>query len=308
MFLSLLLSALFCIVELNCENLFDVRHDTLKQDQEFLPDGTYRWTPSRYWRKLNHTAQAILSCGEAGGLQLLPDLVALTEVENDSVLHDLTCRSLLRGAGYSYVMTDGPDVRGVDVALLYSPFTFRLLRHHSVVITPPKGLPPTRPLLYACGELVCGDTLHVIVAHAPSRRNGEKASRPYRLRVAHRIGEMADSIRQLSPAARIVVAGDFNDYAGDAALRLLADVSADATGTHGAKGTYRYRGQWGSLDHVLMDERTARQVRWCQVWDAPFQMTADETYGGVKPHRNYIGPRYQNGFSDHLPLVAVVDL
>ncbi len=314
MFISLLLSTLFSIVELNCENLFDTRHDTLRQDQEFLPDGTHRWTQSRYWRKLNRTAQTILSCGEAGGLQLMPDLVALTEVENDSVLHDLTRRSLLRDAGYSYVMTEGPDLRGIDVALLYSPFTFRLLNHRSVSITPPKGFRPTRDLLYACGERASGDTLHVVVVHAPSRRDGEKASRPYRLRVARHIGELTDSIRQWSsPAARIVVLGDFNDYSGDPSLRLLAgkgltDVSAKATGTHGARGTYRYRGQWGSLDHILTDERTAHGLRLCQVWDAPFLIEEDEKYGGVKPRRNYLGPRYLDGFSDHLPLVAVVEI
>ena len=29
----------------------------------------------------------------------------------------------------------------------------------------------------------------------------------------------------------------------------------------------------------------------------------DTKYGGVKPRRNYNGMRYNNGFSDHLPLV-----
>src|SRR3712207_8786524 len=41
---------------------------------------------------------------------------------NDSVLTDLTKKSLLRNARYEYVMTDSPDERGIDVALLYSPF------------------------------------------------------------------------------------------------------------------------------------------------------------------------------------------
>ena len=107
-------------VELNCENLFDCRHDSLKQDDEYLPESTRHWTRSRYWRKLNHTGQAILSCS-----QELPDFVALVEVENDTVLHDLTRRSLLRNAGYDYLMTESPDERGVDVALIYQPSLFR---------------------------------------------------------------------------------------------------------------------------------------------------------------------------------------
>ena len=42
----------------------------------------------------------------------------------------------------------------------------------------------------------------------------------------------------------------------------------------------------------------------CIVFDAPFLLVDDEAYGGMKPRRNYIGPRYQRGYSDHLPLVA----
>ena len=45
--------------------------------------------------------------------------VALCEVENDSVMRDLTHYSALREADYRYVMTQSPDERGIDVALLY---------------------------------------------------------------------------------------------------------------------------------------------------------------------------------------------
>ena len=62
----------------------------------------------------------------------LPDLVALCEVENDSAMIALTKRSLLRKAGYEYVMTSSPDERGIDVALMYQPFSFRLLHHHAL--------------------------------------------------------------------------------------------------------------------------------------------------------------------------------
>ncbi len=58
----------------------------------------------------------------------LPDFVALCEVENDSVLFDLTRRSALRGVNYDYVMTDSPDERGIDVALLYQPSSFALIQ------------------------------------------------------------------------------------------------------------------------------------------------------------------------------------
>jgi len=138
--IGLLLLSLFTFVELNCENLFDTRHDSLKHDEEFLPTSALRWTPYRYWRKIDHISKDILSCGELDSIAVVPDMVVLTEVENDSVMHDLTRRSLLRGAGYDYVMTSGPDLRGIDVALMFSPYAFRLINNHAIRITPPEQL------------------------------------------------------------------------------------------------------------------------------------------------------------------------
>lgn len=299
----------FVFVELNCENLFDTRHDSLKQDEEFLPTSPYHWTPYRYWRKVNRIGKEILSCGATDSTVMLPDLVALTEVENDSVLADLTRRSLLRRAGYEYVMTDSPDLRGIDVALLYSPFSFRLLSSTALRITPPPGMRPTRDVLLASGCLITGDTLHVFVIHAPSRAGGEASTRPYRLRVAERVGHAIDSIRARSLHPRFIVAGDFNDYSSDRPLRLLAkaglvEASAHASGRHGARGTYRYQGEWGSLDHIFCDSLLAQQLTSCRINDAPFLLEEDKKYGGMKPWRTFLGPRYLGGFSDHLPLVA----
>ena len=305
----MLLLSLFTFVELNCENLFDCTHDSLKNDTEFLPDGSYHWTRTRYWRKLNRVGQTIIACGVKGQSWQLPDMVALCEVENDSVLHDLTRRSLLRNARYDYVMTCSPDERGIDVALVYSPFSFRLIRSHSVRVEPIKDMRPTRDILYASGVIASGDTLHVIVAHLPSRRGGERHSRPFRMTAADRVAAVADSVYNVSKDAKIIIAGDFNDYANSASVRMLCgkrlkDISAEATGRNGAKGTYRYQGEWGSLDHILVSESLVRNVADCYINDAPFLVEPDAKYGGVKPRRNYLGPRYQNGFSDHLPLVA----
>lgn len=66
MTIQLLLISLLTFVELNCENLFDCRHDSMKNDIEFTPDGDRRWTKHKYWNKLNNTAKGILSCGTDG--------------------------------------------------------------------------------------------------------------------------------------------------------------------------------------------------------------------------------------------------
>lgn len=308
--LALLLSALFTLVELNCENLFDTEHDSLKQDMEFTPRSDHHWTRTRYWRKLNHISKEIIAMGEdsVNGWQL-PDLVALCEVENDSVMYDLTRRSLLRGAGYQYVMTESPDVRGIDVALLYNPFTFHLLHHYSLRVTPVKGMRPTRDILYACGMTLNNDTLHVFTLHAPSRSGGERPTRPHRMAMARRLAMAIDSIRTLHEKAQIIIAGDFNDYDDGPTLEYLSsvgliNVSAKAKGSHGAKGTYRYRGEWRSLDHILCSPRLAGKVTECFIGDPPFLLEEEPKYGGYRPRRTYQGPKYQPGYSDHLPLVV----
>lgn len=306
MILSLLLAGFLTFVELNCENLFDTRHDEGKQDEEFLPDATRHWTGKRYWRKLNNIAQELLSCTSEPGI---PDLVALCEVENDSVVRDLCRRSLLRGAGYDYLVTRSPDLRGIDVALLYSPFAFSPVRHYPLRVEPVEGMRPTRDILYVAGRVASGDTLHVFVVHAPSRFGGERYSRPFRQQVVYRLGASLDSLRQVSPDAQVVIAGDFNDGADGHALRQLytyglVNISRGAIGQHGVKGTYRYKGEWGSIDHILSSPSLVSRVDTVFIHAPRFLLEEEPLYGGFRPRRTYNGMRYQPGYSDHLPLVA----
>ena len=255
-FLSLLLSGFLTLVELNCENLFDYFHDEGKQDEEYLPDATRHWNKKRYWRKLNHTAQTLLSASDDG----IPDLIALCEVENDSVMRDLTRRSLLRNAGYEYLVTQSPDLRGIDVALLYSPFTFSPIQSYPLRVKPVENMRPTRDILYVSGLIPSGDTIHVFVVHLPSRFGGERYSRPFRQAAAERLC--------------------------------------------GVLGTYRYKGEWGSIDHILGSPYIYNKVEKAFIHAPLFLLEEDKQYGGFKPRRTYNGMRYQPGYSDHLPLVV----
>ena len=294
-------------VELNCENLFDYHDDESKDDAEYLPEATRHWTKKRYWRKLNNIAQELLSCSDDG----IPDLIALCEVENDSVVHDLVRRSLLRNAGYEYLMTSSPDLRGIDVALLYSPFSFAPIRSYSLRVTPIEDMRPTRDILYACGEIASGDTLHVFVVHLPSRYGGERYSRPFRKVVADRLCQSLDSIHGLNPEARVLIAGDFNDDADSPVLQQIGrhglyNLTKDARGENGVKGTYRYRGEWESIDHILSSRVLYNKVDTAFIHSPAFLLEDEKLYGGYRPRRTYNGMRYQPGYSDHLPLVVKI--
>ena len=105
------------------------------------------------------------------------------------------------------------------------------------------------------------------------------------------------------------MAGDFNMYADDGIMKNilshgLVNLTAQAKGPRGAKGTYRYHGAWGSLDHILVSPALLPCATECYINDAAFLTEPDERYGGFKPRRNYQGPVFRNGFSDHLPLVG----
>lgn len=318
--------SLFRVMAYNVENLFDTRRDSLKQDKEFLPEGEKRWTNFRYWNKLNALSKVIAAVGE----DHLADLIGVCEVENDSVMHDLTRRSALRALGYRYVMTDSPDERGIDVALMYQPGSFRMEGMQEIKVPSVRhGFKPTRNILYVKGRVRTGDTLHVMVCHLPSRTGRSRDSDRHRWLAVQRIHGVADSIQRVYPEALILLMGDFNASCRDMVLRKGLPLGKITDSTQRASsdflfyhiavnrpgaditGTYRYQGIWNDLDHILVSkallddrQRMHTEKGRFKVIDFPFLCEPDPTYGGIRPRRTYQGPLYKGGYSDHLPVVA----
>ena len=113
----------------------------------------------------------------------------------------------------------------------------------------------------------------------------------------------------LSTKIPFVIAGDFNDGPDGPILQQLCrhdlhNLTKSARGQNGVRGTYRYQGEWGSLDHILVSQSMAAWLVDCRINDQPFLLEDDEKYGGVQPKRNYKGFKYNYGYSDHLPLIA----
>ena len=251
----------------------------------------------------------------------MPDLVGLCEVENDYCLKSLTRYSPLREVGYKYVMTSSPDERGIDVALLYQPVSFRLLASQKIRIPSDSlGMRPTRDVLYVSGRVVSGDTLDVFVCHLPSRVGGAKKTDPYRLWVARRIRQAADSVMAERQNPRLIIMGDFNDYPDGKSLQEGLRVSALAEQPTSRAlynlmdnqqgGTYRYKGEWGVLDQMVVnggllqpDARTRTSKEKVSILRFPFLLEEDNVFGGDTPFRTYKGMRYHGGYSDHLPVL-----
>lgn len=313
----------FRIMEYNVENLFDTLHAEGKQDAEFTPQGSYKWTGHRYWAKLGKICRVIAAVGG----EVPVDLVALVEVENDSVLSDLTHRTKLLRLGYEYISTHSVDERGINVALLYQPFKFRPIGKDTLRVPPvEKHQGFTRDVLHVAGELVTGDTLDVMICHFPSRRLGEQAER-YRMEVAKRVKVFADSVLAHRQSPYLVITGDFNAWYPEKCMTQglgvkLPEDNADRRGlyilsegmnaAHGITGTYRFQGYWNQLDNYVVNGRLLRKwdrntlvtdKAFCRIADFHFLLKLDRKHTYYTPYRTYLGTYYQGGFSDHLPLV-----
>lgn len=299
----------------NVENFFDTHNDSITNDDDFLPDGSYRWTYSRYKNKSAAIARVILSSNGWNH----PMLVGLCEVENKTVMNQLIFGSGLKNAGYSYIHFDSPDARGIDVALLYNRFLVKVLSKQAVPISDEALNLRTRDALYVKCIYAGEDTLHVVVNHWPSKRGGEKASEPARLHAATRIRSLCDSIFSVEPHAKIILMGDFNDVASSKSLAgVLGAAHPSSTGAalinlsylSDRLGSHKFRGEWSCIDHIIVGSALFDSNNYpiFRVVDLPFLLEEDASFSGVKPFRTYLGPRYIGGYSDHLPVIGFIPL
>lgn len=314
------------VMTYNVENLFDTCRNVLHNDQEFLPTGSRVWNTGRFRRKLSQIARAIATAGGDSPVEL----VALCEVENDSVVHDLVRRSPLASLGYRFVATCSNDSRGLDVALLYQPERFRLLMSEAlrVPFIREKEV-PTRDILHVLGRLPSGDSLDVFVCHFPSRGRGQRTTEPYRVRAAQCLKHAVDSIEAMRMQASIVIVGDFNDEPQNKSfvkgMQAIASAHFTQQSTeglvllsdtlhahHGAiAGTYFYKGKWNRLDHIIVNAAMLQRDKGlrvtsnnCRILAFPFLLKRDENDATkFRVNRTYSGSFYNGGTSDHLPLL-----
>jgi len=312
----------FRVMFYNTENLFDTIDEPKKNDNEFLPEGVMHWTQGRYYNKLNNIAKVISSAGEWD----TPALVGMCEVENEKVMNDLTQYSPLRKMNYRYIITNSPDTRGINVALLYQRDKFKYLEHKSYTIRFPHNLQKyTRDILHVTGQISSLDTLDVFICHFPSRRGGEKDSEPDRFYVASVLKAKSDSLMQIRNNANILIMGDFNDEPSSQSISQILyaqPVSKDAAGRNlynlfssfekrENTGSYKFREQWNMLDQIIVSgnliagNRSIRVLPYtASIFYRNFMQTDDKVHGGKRPKKTYNGRKHEGGYSDHFPVAV----
>ena len=279
------------IVSYNVENLFDTKHDTLKNDSSFLPEGMHHWTYRRYQTKIDRIAQVLVNIG---GWESVP-LVGLCEVENARCLRNLCYK--LRRFHYKYMHYDSPDERGVDVALLYDSTRVSILNRRALSLSLDGDA--TRDILYVSALYEQRDTVHVMMCHLPSQLGGASNTDWKRQRAKSLIQSQIDSIFLFQPSANIIVMGDMNTSAQDdltGMVNLMIPIQKMGQGTH------KYQGIWTCLDQFYVSQSIATKAT-ATIFSPWWLLEEDAKYLDYKPHRTYIGFRYNDGYSDHLPIV-----
>jgi endonuclease/exonuclease/phosphatase family metal-dependent hydrolase len=279
------------IISYNVENLFDCQHDSLKNDSSFLPDGMHHWTYYRYQTKIDRIAQVVVNIS---GWNPVP-LVGLCEVENAHCLHDLCYR--LKRLNYRYVHYESPDERGVDVALLYDSTQVKILNSKSLPVDLQGD--KTRDILYACCLVNKRDTIHAMVCHLPSQLGGSVATQWKRNMAKQVIQQQIDSIFALHPAANIVVMGDMNSEPMDD-LSRMSNATKDLAKE--GKGTHKYQGIWSCLDQFYVSSHLLEKSS-VSIFSPEWLLEEDTKYLDYQPKRTFVGYRYHDGYSDHLPIV-----
>jgi hypothetical protein len=270
-------------------------------------------------------AHVIAQIGEDSVLQT-PAVVGLAEIENEYVLRDLVKQPVLKKKGFDYILHEGPDMRGIDVALLYRKDIFRPIYSASHRLIIDSSDLRTRDQLVV-GGVMDDDTLYIIVNHWPSRVGGQEKSAPNRAAAANLTKRITNDLLAVNPAAKILVMGDLNDDPADSSVAVVLNALALSARTPKSPqnlfnpaadvlqpdsvGTLEYRGKWNLFDQIivskgLLDASSKLRYEKFAIFKRPFLLQNEGNRYDGTPLRTFGGKRYLNGYSDHLPTYVIL--
>ncbi len=322
----------------NLENLFDTYHDEGKNDYEYLPDGANEWTEAKYHKKLANMARVIAEMKKDNGVW--HTVLGVSEIENRHVLEDLVIEPAIADANYQIVHYDGPDRRGVDVALFYDPSKMTLVESESIpysfegsaisfrMTKEEQDAFRTRDILMAHG-IIDGEHFAFYVCHLPSRL-GEKSG-DLRARGGEIVYNHFRQMEQKYPGIKCVVMGDMNDNPTDESmavyLRGRETIGEMVPGDFfspflsmlkaGYSSLY-YRGESNIYDCILVSYNLAKapagtfeivpitkKKYYGRIFSKPFMTNQSGQYKGT-PFRTFSNGAFVGGYSDHYPTYIVI--
>jgi hypothetical protein len=304
----------------NVENLFDTINDPSKDDVAYLPTSQVPWTAERYLAKLDNIGRVIAAMDTPD----YPHILGLSEIENRSVLEDLAANHFIADAAYDIIHYEGPDRRGIEVALFYRPDVFNPIYSEPIHVKwEGMGHSNPRDILYVKGIVAPADTLHLFVNHWSSRWGGQETSEHLRIGTATVLRAVIDSLLSANINSNIIVMGDFNDNPDDASLfSYLKAFSPDGEIKQGdlynltlipyieGKGTSFYNNNWDFFDQIILSSNLIDPVQngWksgeIEVIKKDWMLYSPPRGGQPRPNRTATGRTYFGGYSDHLPVMV----
>jgi len=307
----------------NVENLFDLEDDPNTVFHDRTVRGEKFYTEEIYQLKQKNLAKVIADIGkEFTGTT--PTVIGLAEIENYNVLNDLVNQEALKNSEYSIVHYDSPDLRGIDVGLLYkkSEFTPTNTHSHRLKIFDARNDSRrlhTRDQLVVSG-LLEGEKVHFIVHHWPSRSGGEARSLPNRIKAGELNRHIVDSLLSLDAHAKIINMGDFNDDPVSPSIKEGLGTKSnreqlDAKDLYNPMeymfnkgvGSLAWRDSWNLFDQMMVSKSLTQknyatlQFYQAGVFNKPYLATPQGRYKGY-PYRSYSNEGWTGGYSDHFPV------
>ncbi|MFV0522778.1 MAG: endonuclease/exonuclease/phosphatase family protein [Mangrovibacterium sp.] len=292
----------------NVENLMDTQNDSIKNDDEFTPTGLRAWTEYKLQQKIDHIAKVILA---ANGFNY-PDAIGLCEVENYQLIERLINTTPLQKIGYRYIHKESPDGRGIDTALLYRPNRIKpqWYKYHPL-INPSGDTIATREIL-ECKFTAASDSFHIFINHWPSRYGGELKSAPKRMLAAQTLWQIIEKNNSTAGATNNIILGDFNDEPADNSLAWLCQRSHQLTNLSAdwdsKLGTLKFQSNWSIFDQIIISKNLKDKYPIGKIVSLHFLFKEDEKWEGQKLFRTFHGYQYEGGFSDHLPIILLLNL
>ncbi|MFV0531789.1 MAG: endonuclease/exonuclease/phosphatase family protein [Flavobacteriales bacterium] len=288
---------------------------------EYTPEGGNNWNTEKYYNKLEHIAEVILSFGKEKNMHT-PVIMGLSELENEHVIRDITQQKALKELKYDYVHFNSFDERGIDVGLIYQKDRFMVTEkeHHPLILFDRDGRRDyTRDILHVGGYLD-GEKIHILVNHWPSRSGGASTSEPKREKAGDLARKIVNDILKKEPGAKIILMGDFNDGPTNSSikkhLRTTEKLSKandsilynpmENMARRGA-GTAAYRDSWEVLDQLILShtllgkDYSSYKLLKAQIHKKSFLTEKSGARKGY-PFRTYKFGVYENGYSDHFPV------
>ncbi|MCW2962663.1 MAG: putative extracellular nuclease [Thermoleophilia bacterium] len=299
------------IANFNVENLFDLVDDPKHEDERTTP------TAKVYENKLAKISLALRDT-LAGA-----DIVALNEVENQTVLDDLLAQPAMQGLGYKSVLIEGNDLRGIDNAFLYRADRVTLDSVSNPNIKAPKGMPNSggqidNTLLFAREPLVATFSLTgakqaaegaaqitLIGNHFKSKAGEDNNKGERRIEQGKFVAGLVDDLRAKTPGANVIVIGDLNSLPGE---QPLDEIAKHKDGTdrmfdtpnklpEADRYTYIFDGNKNLLDHVFVTPELHQKVTKVEI--------PHINSGG---HSDTKDPTTPNHSSDHDPIITTIQL